>query len=343
MTLGPLMIDLLGKELLPEEREMLKHPLVGGVILFTRNFESREQVARLIDDVRAVRSPSLLIAVDYEGGRVQRFRKDFTVIPPMRRLGELYDRNPKQSLQYARQCGWLMASELRAVHIDLNFGPVVDLDYGASSVIGDRSLHRNAQVVADLAVALMHGMRDAGMHAVAKHFPGHGAVVADSHVALPVDRRRYADMDNDVYPYRRLIDNGLAGVMVAHVVYEQVDAVPASFSRRWMVDELRHKLGFKGAVFSDDLSMEGASVMGAIPQRVERALAAGCDMALICNRRDAVIQTLDTATISLDPLAQARLAGIRGVNRLDTSSLLASAEWRVNYDAVQTLVDFNLA
>jgi len=343
MTLGPLMIDLLGKELLPEEREMLKHPLVGGVILFTRNFDGREQVAKLIDDVRAVRSPSLLVAVDYEGGRVQRFRKDFTIIPPMRKLGELYERDTRQSLYLARQCGWLLASELRAVHVDLNFGPVVDLDYGASSVIGDRSLHRDARVVADLAVALMHGMRDAGMHAVAKHFPGHGAVVADSHVALPVDRRRYADMDNDIYPYQRLIDNGLSGVMVAHVVYENVDAVPASFSHRWMVDELRHKLGFKGTVFSDDLSMEGASIMGAMPQRAERALAAGCDMALICNRRDAVIQTLDNARIQPDPLTQARLAAIRGVTRTDTASLLTSAPWRESLAAVQMLADVDSA
>jgi beta-N-acetylhexosaminidase len=337
MTLGPLMIDLLGKELLPEERELLQHPLVGGIILFTRNFESREQIAKLIDDVRAARSPSLLIAVDYEGGRVQRFRKDFTLIPPMRKLGELYERNARQSLQMARQCGWLLASELRAVHIDLNFGPVVDLDYGASSVIGDRSLHHNARVVTDLAVALMHGMHDAGMHAVAKHFPGHGAVVADSHVALPVDRRRYADMDNDLYPYLRLIDNGLAGVMVAHVVYEQIDSVPASFSHRWMVDELRNKLAFKGTVFSDDLSMEGASIMGPMPQRVERALAAGCDMALICNRRDAVIQALDNVRIEPDPVMQARLAAIRGTSRMEATALFALEQWQTVNATLQSI------
>jgi beta-N-acetylhexosaminidase len=337
MTLGPLMIDLLGKELLPEEREMLQHPLVGGVILFTRNFESREQIKKLIDDVRAVRAPALLIAVDYEGGRVQRFRNDFTLIPPMRALGKLYDQHADQALQLARQCGWLLASELRSVHIDLNFGPVVDLDYGASSVIGDRSFHHDARVVSALAIAIMHGMRDAGMHAVAKHFPGHGAVVADSHVALPVDHRRYADMDHDLHPYRRLIDNGLAGVMVAHVVYDHVDSVPASFSSRWMRTELREQMNFKGTIFSDDLSMEGASIMGPMPQRVERAIAAGCDMPLICNRRDAVIQTLDHARIAIDPSVQVRLAAVRGGARFESSSLLASSQWQSASEAVKLL------
>jgi beta-N-acetylhexosaminidase len=339
MTLGPLMIDLLGKQLLPEEREILRHPLVGGVILFTRNFENREQIKQLIADVRSVRSPSLLIAVDYEGGRVQRFRNEFTLIPPMRMLGQVYNQDNLKGLQMARQCGWLLAAELRSIHVDLNFGPVVDLDYGASSVIGDRSLHHDARVVANLAMAMMHGMRDAGMHAVAKHFPGHGAVVADSHIALPVDHRRYADMDNDLYPYARLIDNGLAGVMAAHVVYDQVDQVPASFSRRWLIDELRVKLGFKGVAFSDDLSMEGASIMGAMPQRVARSLAAGCDMVLICNRRDAVIQTLNELSLQPDPTTLARLAGIRGIGRMDEAVLFAAAQWQSSNSLMQSLLN----
>jgi len=328
MTLGPLMIDLHGTQLLPDERELLRHPLVGGVILFARNFESREQVKQLITDVRALRSPALLIAVDYEGGRVQRFRRDFTLIPPMRLLGNAYDTNPAQGLKLARQTGWLLAAELRAIHVDLNFGPVVDLDYGASSVIGDRSLHNDARVVSALAIAVVNGMRDAGMHAVAKHFPGHGAVIADSHIALPVDHRRYVDMDNDLYPYARLIDNGLAGVMAAHVVFDKVDQVPASFSRRWLVEELRGKLGFKGAVFSDDLSMEGASIMGDMPHRVAAALSAGCDMALICNRRDAVLQTLGALKLEPDITSLARVAGIRGIARMDEAALFASAQWQ---------------
>jgi beta-N-acetylhexosaminidase len=338
MTLGPLMIDLLGKELLADERELLRHPLVGGIILFTRNFDSRDQIQQLITEVRAVRKPPLLVAVDYEGGRVQRFRKDFTVLPPMRAIGQTYDQNHQAGLQLAKQAGWLLAAELRAVGIDLSFGPVVDLDYGASSVIGDRSLHRDSRVVGDLAVAIMHGMRDAGMCAVAKHFPGHGAVVADSHVALPVDRRRYVDLGHDIHPYTRLIDNQLPAVMAAHVVFEQIDSVPASFSRKWLVDELRGKLGFTGAVFSDDLSMEGASIMGPIPQRVRKSLAAGCDMVLICNHRDAVLQTLRELDIQPDPVSLARLARLHGLAGLKPQELLASALWQSCQAAVSSCV-----
>ena len=196
MSLGPLMIDLLGKELLPEERELLKHPLVGGVILFTRNFESREQITRLVQEVRTVRNP-LLIAADYEGGRVQRFRKDFTVLPAMRLLGQVYESNQPEALKLAHQVGWLIAAELGAVGIDLNFGPVVDLDYGASSVIGDRALHRDPYVVGQLAKSLMMGMREAGMSAVAKHFPGHGFVKADSHTEIPVDKRSLKNIQDN--------------------------------------------------------------------------------------------------------------------------------------------------
>jgi beta-N-acetylhexosaminidase len=336
MTLGPLMIDLLGKQLLPEERELLTHPLVGGIILFTRNFESRQQITELIAEVRAARTPPLLIAVDYEGGRVQRFRKDFTVLPPMRVIGQTYDQDHQAGLQLAKQSGWLLAAELRAAGIDLSFGPVVDLDYGASSVIGDRAFHRDSRVVSDLAVAMMHGMRDAGMCAVAKHFPGHGAVVADSHVALPVDNRRYVDMVHDIHPYTRLIDNQLPAIMAAHVVFEQVDSVPASFSRKWLVDELRGKLGFTGAVFSDDLSMEGASVMGSIPERARKALAAGCDMVLICNQRDAALQTLRELDIEPDPVSMARLARLHGLAAPDQHKLLASTQWRSAVAAVSS-------
>ncbi len=339
MTLGPLMIDLLGKELLAEEREMLKHPLVGGIILFTRNFDSRDQIQQLVAEVRAVRKPPLLVAVDYEGGRVQRFRKDFTVLPPMRTIGRVYDQDQQAGLQLAQQAGWLLAAELRAVGIDLSFGPVVDLDYGASSVIGDRAFHRDARVVGNLAVAMMHGMRDAGMCAVAKHFPGHGAVVADSHIALPVDRRRYVDMDQDIHPYTRLIDNQLPAVMAAHVVFEQVDSVPASFSRKWLVDELRGKHGFTGAVFSDDLSMEGASIMGPIPQRAHMALAAGCDMVLICNHREAALKTLHELSIQHDPVSLIRLARLRGLVKLDLTQLHASAQWQRCLAAVSSSCD----
>ena len=341
MTLGPIMIDLLGKELQADERELLRHPLVGGVILFTRNFESREQIRQLVSDVRAVRNPPLLVAVDYEGGRVQRFRKDFTLLPPMRVIGQVYDRDHQAGLQLAQQTGWLLAAELCANGIDLSFGPVVDLDYGASSVIGDRAFHRDARVVGELAVAMMHGMRDAGMCAVAKHFPGHGAVVADSHVALPVDRRRYVDLNQDIHPYVRLIDNQLPAVMAAHVVFEQIDNVPASFSRKWLVDELRGKLSFTGAVFSDDLSMEGASIMGAMPQRARKSLEAGCDMVLICNNRDAVLKTLHELDIQPDPVSMMRLARLRGQPGLDQQQLQSSSLWQSCQAAVSGCLNSN--
>ena len=219
------------------------------MILFTRNFESIEQLERLVADIRAARTPPLLVTVDHEGGRVQRFRKGFTVLPPMRTIGREYDLDPAAGRQLARQCGWLMAAELLAVAIDMSFAPCVDLDYGVSSVIGDRAFHRDPQVVAELAIAFCGGMREAGMAATAKHFPGHGAVVPDSHVAIPVDRRALADLDEDLYPYRRLIANGLPAVMAAHVIFEQVDDLPAGFSSRWIQQQLRGDLGFDGAHF----------------------------------------------------------------------------------------------
>jgi beta-N-acetylhexosaminidase len=324
------MIDVGGTALTAEDREVLSHPLVGGVILFTRNFADVAQLENLVREIRAIRKPSLLVAVDHEGGRVQRFRKDFTVMPSMRLIGHQYDIDPVLGRELARQCGWLMAAELRAVGIDISFAPVVDLDYGASTVIGDRAFHADARVVAELAIAFAHGMRDAGMAATAKHFPGHGAVVADSHVAMPVDKRALVDMDNDIYPYRRLIDNGIPAVMMAHVVYAQVDDRPASFSSRWIKDELRGKLAFSGAVFSDDLSMKGASLVGDMPARVKAALAAGCDMVPICNDRSAVRSVLALpAKQLLDPVAQMRVARLHGVLGLDRSTLLASDKWGV--------------
>ena len=328
MTLGPLMVDIAGAALSDEDREVLSHPLIGGVILFTRNFASIEQLTALTRDIRALRTPALLIAADHEGGRVQRFRKDFTVLPSMRLIGRRYAEQPQAARELAKDCGWLMAAELLAVGIDLSFAPVVDLDYGASTVIGDRAFHRNPAIVADLAIAFMHGMRDAGMMATAKHFPGHGAVVADSHVALPVDRRAYADLSDDLIPYRRLIDNALPSIMMAHVVYEQVDALPASFSARWIQQELRGRLGFSGAVFSDDLTMEGASVVGDMPARVRKALAAGCDMTPICNNRPAVLATLTALGDVRDPVSQMRVARMRGHGQGTREALIASTHWR---------------
>jgi len=339
MTLGPLMVDLRGYGIEAAEREMLQHPMVGGVILFTRNFDSVEQLRTLVRDIHEVRTPPLLIAVDHEGGRVQRFRKEFTIMPSMRLIGRTHAIDAAAGRKLAHQCGWLMAAELRAVGIDFSFAPVVDLDYGVSDVIGDRSFGQDPRVVAELAIAFMGGMRQAGMAATAKHFPGHGAVRADSHVALPVDRRPYVDMADDLYPYQRLIDNGLPAVMASHVVYSEIDARPAGFSKLWLQEELRGRMGFNGAIFSDDLSMEGASVMGDMPERARAALAAGCDVLPICNNPDAVLVTLDALKDCADPLSQIRLVRLHGRTGPSREELLSSTSWLEARQAVQQCLD----
>jgi beta-N-acetylhexosaminidase len=328
VTLGPLMVDLPGTELSPEDRRVLAHPLVGSVILFSRNFSSVAQLTSLVQEVRSVRRPPLLVTVDHEGGRVQRFRSGFTLLPPQRAIGRVYDVDAEAGRRLAWQAGWLLAAELRAVGIDMSFTPCVDLDYGVSEVIGDRAYHRDPEVVATLATACMQGMRSAGMSATAKHFPGHGAVVADSHKSLPVDRRSLDELGADLLPYRRLIANGLAAVMVAHVLLPEVDVDPAGFSRRWIQDQLRRELGFTGAVFSDDLSMGGAAVAGSVPERARRALAAGCDILSLCNDRESVLATLDELAGESDPLSQVRLARLHGRPTPDWDALLGSERWR---------------
>ncbi|MEO8314988.1 MAG: beta-N-acetylhexosaminidase [Pseudomonadota bacterium] len=328
MTLGPLMIDVAGKALTPEDRDVLRHPLVGSVILFTRNYDNPEQLAALVNDIRALRSPPLLVAVDHEGGRVQRFRNGFSALPPARRVGLEFDLNQQQGLAMARSIAWLMAAELRALHIDFSFAPCVDLDYGVSEIIGDRAYHANPENVARLALAAMQGMRQAGMAATAKHFPGHGAVVADSHLALPVDRRGLADLAPDLLPYRRLIPNELAAVMMGHVLFPAVDDVPASFSRRWVGEVLRGELDFRGVVFADDLTMEGASVMGGVVARADAALAAGCDVLPVCNRRASVIELVDGLKSQPGPASQMRILRMRGKDAPDRAALLASREYR---------------
>src|ERR1700733_7271348 len=243
MSLGPLMVDIAGTELTPEDIRVLSHPLVGSVILFTRNYLDVAQVTRLTAAIRAVRSPHLLVAVDHEGGRIQRFREGFTRLPSARSLGRRYDEDRREGLATAQAAGWLMAIELRAVGVDFSFAPCVDLDYGVSEIIGDRAFHRDPDAVAALAVAYMTGMREAGMAATAKHFPGHGAVFADSHVALPIDRRNFVDLEPDIRPYRLLIANNVAGVMGAHVGFPGVDPLPARLPKRWISGVLRGGLG----------------------------------------------------------------------------------------------------
>jgi len=312
LGLGPLMVDIAGTELSAEDIGVLTHPLVGSVLLFTRNYTDPGQITALTAAIRALRSPHLLIAVDHEGGRVQRFREGFTRLPAARLLGRQYDEDRRDGLSLAQSVGWLLAAELRAVGVDFSFAPCADLDYGVSEIIGDRAFHSDPDSVAALAVATLAGMREAGMAAVAKHFPGHGAVVADSHVALPVDRREFADLEGDIRPYRPLIDNNVPGIMAAHVVFPAIDALPASLSKRWITGVLRGELGFHGCVFADDLSMAGAVAFGNVVERAELAIVAGCDVLPICNDRHSVELALDRlGADAVSAASQARLVRMR--------------------------------
>ena len=280
---GPVIIDLSGQQLSVEDRERLRHPLVGGIIHFARHYASPEQLRALNDEIHALR-PGLLIAVDHEGGRVQRFHDGFTEIPPMRTLGERWDGDPQGALAEAARLGRIIADELTAHGIDFSFTPVLDLDYGGSSVIGDRAFHRDPQATAQLAAALIGGLRAGGMASVGKHFPGHGFVRADSHHEVPVDDRSYATLAaDDLVPFAHLIAAGLDAVMPAHVVYPAVDTQPAGYSEVWIKQILRGQLGFDGVIFSDDLGMAGAHGAGDMLARANLALAAGCDMVLVCN------------------------------------------------------------
>jgi beta-N-acetylhexosaminidase len=281
---GPVMLDIAGTELTAEDRERLLHPSVGGIILFARNHASPRQLGLLTGAILALRDPPLLIAVDHEGGRVQRFRDGFTEIPPMRTLGLRWDHDAPGATDEAERLGRTIASELAAQGVDFSFTPVLDLDHGQSWVIGDRAFHRNPVAVAELAGALCRGLRAGGMAAVGKHFPGHGFVTADSHTETPVDDRAIALLENDdLLPFRALIGDGLEGIMPGHVVYPAIDPRPAGFSDVWLRTILRERMGFDGMIFSDDLSMAGAGFAGDVVARADAALTAGCDMVLVCN------------------------------------------------------------
>ena len=340
MSLGPIMLDLKGPALSTEERELLQHPLVGGVILFARNYENPAQLTELTGAIHAVRKPPLLIAVDHEGGRVQRFRAGFFPLPPCRAFGEVYAGAPERAMTLAQQGGWLMAAELRAAGVDLSFAPVLDLDRGVSQVIGDRAFHRDPEITAVLARRYLEGMKAAGMAAVGKHFPGHGSVATDSHHAVPVDEREFQDiLQSDLVPFERMIHAGLPALMPAHVIYSRVDALPAGFSRRWLQDILRGQLEFHGAFFSDDITMAGAEVMGDFPVRAAAALSAGCDMVLVCNNQPAAIQVLETLKHQPDPAAQSRLMRLHGSpRRIEASMLHMGKEWQDATAAVAELV-----
>ncbi len=313
MGIGPVMLDVVGTVLTAEDEARLRHPLVGGVILFARNFVSTRQLTELTASIHALRSPPLLIAVDHEGGRVQRFREGFTRIPPMRELGKVWDEHPKRAKHLAQQAGYVLAAELRACGVDFSFTPVLDVDYGSSGVIGDRAFHSEPQAIAELAHSLLQGLRQGGMHTVGKHFPGHGFVKADSHLEIPVDERSYTDIELcDLIPFRQMVNFGLSAIMPAHVIYPKVDPNPAGFSRVWLKDVLRGELGFEGCIFSDDLSMEGATVAGGIVQRANAALEAGCDMVLVCNRPDLADELLAGLKWEMPAPGKARLAQMRG-------------------------------
>jgi beta-N-acetylhexosaminidase len=319
---APLILDIAGTELSATDRRRLAHPLTGGMILFSRNWRDRAQLTALCQDIKSVR-PDLLICVDHEGGRVQRFRTDgFTHLPPMRVLGEQWMRDDDQqpgsgameATRSATACGFVLASELRACGVDFSFTPVLDLDHGSSGVIGDRAFHRDPRVVSVLAKSLMHGLLQAGMASCGKHFPGHGFVRADSHTDIPVDRRSLkAILQDDAKPYEWL-GGSVASVMPAHVIYPKVDALPAGFSPRWLQDILRHQLGFTGAIFSDDLSMEGARRLnGRVVSYTEAAVAAlraGCDLVLLCNQSTPTSEGGGRAVDELlDGLAETLLKG----------------------------------
>ena len=331
LFLGPLMIDIAGHELTWLDRERLLHPLVGGLILFARNYASPSQLSALTAEIHALRSPRLLIAIDHEGGRVQRCREGFTRLPAMRRLGELWDRDQPRALEAARRVGYVLASELRYNGVDLSFTPVLDLDWERSQVIGDRSFHRDPEVVARLARELITGLRRAGMKSCGKHFPGHGWVEADSHVAIPVDRRPLSEIETDMAPFRQV---PLDAVMPAHVIYPAVDDRPAGFSSVW-IGKLRREIGFSGVVFSDDLSMEGASVAGGIVERVEAAWRAGCDMLLVCNAPDKVGDVLDRWQPTPDPERAQRIAQLLPDEPF--SGIDDSAEYQAVFYVVRSL------
>ena len=332
--IGALMLDIAGTELTQEDIQLLQAPQVGGMILFSRNIESPPQVRALTDHMRRIR-PDILIAVDQEGGRVQRLKQGFSLLPAMGRLGDLYNTQLQQAVALAEQCGWLMAIEVLAVGIDFSFAPVLDLN-DVSDVIGDRSFAQNIQDIVPLASAFMQGMKRAGMANTGKHFPGHGSVKADSHVAAPVDSRSFEDIyAKDMQTFIQLMPQ-LDALMPAHVIYDQIDPNPAGFSPYWIQTILRQKLKFDGVLFSDDLTMQAACVVGGADARIQAALKAGCDMGLVCNDRSAACTALE----GINDLAlpnQERLERMRGkIPQLQLSTILELGdEWKKVRDTVE--------
>lgn len=320
LPIGPIMLDIAGLTLAQDEKEKLNHPNTGAVILFSRNYQNPEQVTELINSIRAERNGDILIAVDQEGGRVQRFQQGFTRLPPAASYA--------QSPELAQPAGWLMAAELLAVGVDFSFAPVLDIDCGVSEIIGNRSFSTDPTLATRLSSSFRKGMNEAGMAATGKHFPGHGAVALDSHLTLPVDERDLDDIRaKDLLPFKQLIAEGLEGIMPAHVVYPKIDPNPAGFSPFWIQQILRKELNFNGTVFSDDLSMEGAASVGDFPGRARLAQLAGCDMILVCNNPDAAEQVLDRLPIIQDPIREQRLKRMQGKPQMNREQLMQTEKW----------------
>ena len=327
--MGPIMLDVDGTSLTAEDKDILAHPLVGGLILFSRNFHSPQQVAALTADIRKYARGDILIAVDQEGGRVQRFKNGFSIIPAMGKLWHQADGVMEHALQLAKASGQLIALEVMSVGVDISFAPVLDIN-DISDVIGDRAFHTEPDKVCSLANAFIEGMHSMGMKCTAKHFPGHGSVKEDSHIALPVDRRDRAEiLGIDMEPFRRLISTEqVNAVMPAHVIYPAFDDKSVGFSTFWLEDMLRGQLGFDGVIFSDDLSMAGAGSIGGFVERTEVAQQAGCDMLLVCNNRAAAIEVIDQANISVLPQSQPRLQKMLSKNPVQYAQLTQIKEWQ---------------
>jgi len=321
MPIGSVMIDVESLSLTTIEKEKIQHPNTGAIILFSRNYQDPEQITALINEIRQTRNGTILIAVDQEGGRVQRFQNGFTCLPP----AASFVSQP----ELAEKTGWLMAAELLAVGIDFSFAPVLDVDCGVSKIIGDRSFSSECEQAATLAAAFSRGMRSAGMASTGKHFPGHGFVSLDSHLALPIDERDLKTIwQQDLVPFKQLISEGLEAIMPAHIVYPKIDSQAAGFSSKWLQQILRNELGFDGVIFSDDLSMEGAASVGSFTERARQALTAGCDMILVCNNPDAATKVLDALPIKYPPKSQQRFIAMQGKAKINRKALLSSQNWQ---------------